>query len=259
MPNAVYTKSLEVLSRSISELAADTLLKSALRERQLSPDEVSAEQMQRVLTGPLLHQLGLAITPERAQRDLQQLSLELARDHPRAPTLFTDLGAFANWDEHHPAVTEWTGEGDLSTPQQAAPAPAGADLGDDWADDFEFDDPEYTVTHSRRHYQLADAADQEALIQDLGRMQGVQGVLVTRQNGEILRVKALRDATHLGSVAAATAMLFRQRGLKLMSADLGGQTICMRPLGEYSVTVMAGPQINIGRLLAELQQIGVKE
>lgn len=125
-------------------------------------------------------------------------------------------------------------------------------------DDFEFDDPEFGGTLAERSFDLSGAGGQEQLIQHLGRMQGVQSVLISRATGEVIREKAMRDSKGLSSVVAATAMLFQKRGLKLMSADLGGQTICMRPLpGGYCVAVVAGQQVNIGRLLAEMQQVGV--
>lgn len=294
MPNDVYTMSLQALARSVSERGADALLKAALRERDLSPDEVTAAQMQLVLTGPLVHRLSTILSPEQARAELGALAARLEHEFPRTPTLFTDVGSFSPWDEgsavnESSAVSDWDHAGDLrgaaggssggrkngqpsgasplgasslgARPLGASAVRAGTPEGDDFegdefgADDFEFDDPEYAAAPSTRHYALSGEAGQDALIRDLGRMQGVLGVMVTRENGEVLRVGALRDVTQLGSVIAATGLLLRQRGLKLLAADLGQQTVCMRPLGNYSVAVIAGPQVNVGRLLTELQQL----
>ena len=299
MPNDVYTMSLQALARSVSERGADALLKAALRERDLSPDEVTAAQMQLVLTGPLVHRLSTILSPEQARAELGALAARLEHEFPRTPTLFTDVGSFSPWDEgstvnESSAVSDWDHAGDLrgaaggssggrkngqpsgasplgasslgarplgASPVRASPVRAGTPEGNDFegdefgADDFEFDDPEYAAAPSTRHYALSGEAGQDALIRDLGRMQGVLGVMVTRENGEVLRVGALRDVTQLGSVIAATGLLLRQRGLKLLAADLGQQTVCMRPLGNYSVAVIAGPQVNVGRLLTELQQL----
>ena len=85
-------------------------------------------------------------------------------------------------------------------------------------------------------------------------MPGVQGVLISRGH-ETVRARTLRDSAPLSRVLAATTLLLRGRSLRLLSADLGGQTVCMRPMGEHSVTVIAGEQANIGRLLTELQQL----
>lgn len=304
MPNDVYTMSLQALARSVSERGADALLKAALRERDLSPDEVTAAQMQLVLTGPLVHRLSTILSPEQARAELGALAARLEHEFPRTPTLFTDVGSFSPWDEgstvnESSAVSDWDHAGDLrgaaggssggrkngqpsgasplgasslgassfgarplgASPVRAGPVRADTLEGDDFegdefgADDFEFDDPEYAAAPSTRHYALSGEAGQDALIRDLGRMQGVLGVMVTRENGEVLRVGALRDVTQLGSVIAATGLLLRQRGLKLLAADLGQQTVCMRPLGNYSVAVIAGPQVNVGRLLTELQQL----
>ncbi|WP_225983483.1 roadblock/LC7 domain-containing protein [Deinococcus wulumuqiensis] len=301
--------SLQALARSVSERGADALLKAALRERDLSPDEVTAAQMQLVLTGPLVHRLSTILSPEQARAELGALAARLEHEFPRTPTLFTDVGSFSPWDEgstvnESSAVSDWDHAGDLrgaaggssggrkngqpsgasplgasslgarplgASPVRASPVRADTLEGDDFegdefegdefegdefgADDFEFDDPEYAAAPSTRHYALSGEAGQDALIRDLGRMQGVLGVMVTRENGEVLRVGALRDVTQLGSVIAATGLLLRQRGLKLLAADLGQQTVCMRPLGNYSVAVIAGPQVNVGRLLTELQQL----
>ena len=268
MPNDVYTMSLQALARSVSERGADALLKAALRDRDLSPEDVTAAQMQLVLTGALVHRLSTILSPEQARAELGALTARLEREFPRTPTLFTDVGSFSPWDEsstvnESSAVSDWNHAGDLRGAGAADASLSGAeDLGeedfgeDDFgADDFEFDDPEYAAAPSTRHYALSGEAGQDALIRDLGRMQGVLGVMVTRENGEVLRVGALRDVTRLGSVVAATSLLLRQRGLKLLAADLGQQTVCMRPLGQYSVAVVAGPQVNVGRLLTELQQL----
>lgn len=299
MPNDVYTMSLQALARSVSERGADALLKAALRERDLSPEDVTAAQMQLVLTGPLVHRLSTILSPEQARAELGALAARLEHEFPRTPTLFTDVGSFSPWEEgstvnESSAVSDWDHAGDLrgaaggssggrkngqpsgasplgatslgarplgASPVRAGPVRADTLEGNDFegdefgADDFEFDDPEYAAAPSTRHYALSGEAGQDALIRDLGRMQGVLGVMVTRENGEVLRVGALRDVTQLGSVIAATGLLLRQRGLKLLAADLGQQTVCMRPLGNYSVAVIAGPQVNVGRLLTELQQL----
>lgn len=124
-------------------------------------------------------------------------------------------------------------------------------------DDFEFDEPQTTKT-SQRTFQLSSAAGQEQLIQYLGRMQGVQGIMISGQKGEVLREKAVRESKSLSGVMAASVMLFG-KGLKLISVSCGQQTICMRPLAGYYITVVAGPQVNIGRLLAEIGQLEVSQ
>lgn len=239
MTNSVYNMIAQALSASVSARAAETMLQAALKEKGLSPDTVTAPEMQDVLSGPLMMRLSAAIPPARARAELLLLSRSLAEQYPKAPTLFTDVGSFASWDD--------------TTISPINPMHDAPDL---TADDFEFDDPEFSSGLSERTFALGEASGQEALIQHLGRMQGVQGVMVSRANGEVLRVKAMRDAKGLSAVIAATAMLFQKRKLSLMSVDLVTQTVCMRPIGSYCVAVVAGPHVNIGRLLAELQQVG---
>lgn len=240
MTNAVYSLTLRALSGIVSERAAQTLLRAALREQGLTPEGVGAQEMQRVLSGPLLTRLSGVLPPARARSELRSVAGQLQAQYPKAPTLFP-AGPAAAWDEDTGA-THW-GDG---------PAEDAPDLS---ADDFEFDDPDYLTAPTERLYTLDSAAGQEALIQDLARMPGVQGVLVCRPSGEVLRERALAGGANLGGVIAATALLFQKRSLRLMSADMGGRTVCMRPLGGYCVAVVAGPGVNIGRLLAELGQI----
>lgn len=239
MTNSVYNLIAQALTGSVSERAAETMLQAALKESGLSPEDITPEEMQRVLSGALRTRLSAVLPANRAKAELKALAKELEKNYPKAPTLFTDVGSFASWDDTLISpMSPWNDAPDLT------------------ADDFEFDDPEFSAGLSTRSFKLSEERGQEELIQHLGRMQGVQGVMVSRSTGEVLRVKAMRDAKGLSAVIAATAMLFQKRNLKLMSADLGGLTVCMRPLGPYCVAVIAGPQVNIGRLLAELQQIG---
>ncbi len=237
MTNAVYTMTVRALAGVVSERAAETMVRSVLREQNLLPETVSAQDMQRLLSGPLLSRLSAVMPAARARQELRSLSGQMAERYPKAPTLFVETGPQATWDE--PQDTDhWNDLG----------------LG---ADDFEFDDPEYATGPSGRSYDLNSTMDQDTLIQTLGRLSGVQGVMVCRASGEVLRVRAVRDANGLAGVVAASAMLFQKRALRLLSADLGGQTVCVCPLGEYCVAVIANSQANVGRLLVELQQIKV--
>lgn len=239
MTNAVYTMIIRALSGVVSARAAETMVQSILRDQNLSPETVTAQDMQKVLSGPLLARLSMVLPQARARAELLNLARQLEMQYPKAPTLFTDNVPFAAWEESPDATN--TGWADLNLSE----------------DDFEFEDPEYALSGAAREYDLEQATDQEALMQELARLSGVQGVLLCRVNGEVVRVKAIRDAPALGGVVAATAMLFRRPALRLMAADLGGQTVCMRPLGEYCVAVVVGAQSNVGRLLVELQQLKV--
>ncbi|PTA67603.1 roadblock/LC7 domain-containing protein [Deinococcus arcticus] len=237
MTNAVYTMIVRALSGVVSDRAAETMLRSVLREQGLAAETVTAQDMQKVLSGPLLARLSTVLPPARARKELLNLSGQLEAQYPKAPTLFTQNVPLATWDEPQ---TDTTFD----------------DLGLS-ADDFEFDDPEYGALPTTRTYDLARAEDQDALIQTLGRFSGVQGIMVCRASGEVLRVKAVRDPAGLGGVVAASAMLFQKRALRLLSADLGGQTVCVCPLGGYCVAVVATSQANVGRLIVELQQLRV--
>jgi hypothetical protein len=242
MTNAVYTMTVRALSGVVSARAAETMLQALLRENHLSPDTLTAQDMQRVLSGPLLTRLSAVLPQARARQELLSLARQLETQYPKAPTLFTGALPQAAWDEG----TE------LSD--------AGWDEPELGVDDFEFDDPEYGRAPGRR-YDLAHAAGQEELLRDLARLSGVQGVMLCRANGEVLLARSLQEASGMGGVVAATAMLFRGRTLRLMAADLGARTVCMRPLGPYCVAVVvgtpAGAQANVGRLLVELQGLEV--
>ncbi|WP_102127185.1 roadblock/LC7 domain-containing protein [Deinococcus planocerae] len=240
MTNAVYNLTVRTLSGIVSERAAETMLRAALREQGLAPEGVSARDMRRVLEGPLLGRLSGVLPAAQARAELGALAQQLARQGAPAPAAPEGAPVAAAWDE--PTLT-------VADPTRWDDGPSLS------ADDFEFDDPDYTTPPGGRTYALDDPADQDALITHLARMAGVQGVLVCRSTGEVLRERSLSGAANLGGVIAATALLFQKRALRLMSADLGGRTVCMRPLGGHCVAVVAGPQVNVGRLLAELQHL----
>ena len=142
------------------------------------------------------------------------------------------------------------------SPHVAASPELSAD--DFSADDFEFSDPEYGhLQASSKRYALNTPAGQDALLLELARQSGVQTVVLCSTGGQVLNVRAPHGAPQLGSVVAATALLFRDRELKLLSADLGSATICLRVVGPYCVALLARGSVNVGRLLSELQQIEV--
>ncbi|WP_412027427.1 roadblock/LC7 domain-containing protein [Deinococcus yunweiensis] len=239
MTNAVYIMIVRALERLVSERAAESMLRTALRDLKLSPDTVSGADMQRVLSGPLLTRLSTVLPHARAQQELISLSRQLEATDVKAPTLFTQPGPSASWEDHtHTDVTatSWT--------------QMGLDV-----DDFEFEDPDSALNSGAQSYDLNSPLGQEELMQNLGRLSGVQGVMVCRANGEVLRVRAIRDPAGVGAVVAASVLLFQQRTLRLMSAELGGKTVCVRPLGAYCVAVIVNSQSNVGRLLVELQQL----
>lgn len=126
------------------------------------------------------------------------------------------------------------------------------------ADDFEFVDPEYShFQASSKSYALATSEGQNALLTELARNAGVQTVVLANLQGQVITERAPQGAAPLGSVVAATALLLRGRGLKLVSAQFASGTVCMRVVGDYCVAVVARGSVNVGRLLTELQQIEV--
>ncbi|MFC4452227.1 roadblock/LC7 domain-containing protein [Deinococcus sonorensis] len=238
MSNPVYLLVVDSLSSAVSERAADTMLRAALRDARLSPDTVTAQDIQRVLSGPLLTRLASVLPPAQASRELRVLARRVAMEHPKAPTLFMDPDGPLNWEQ---------------VPTPATVSVGSEDLG---SDDFEFDDPDYSAFQgNERLYDLKSPAGQQDLLSDLARQPGVVGVVLCDKSGQVLRALAPKNAAQLGSIVAATVLLFRQRTLNILSADLGSTKVCMRPLGSHCVAVLAGEGVNIGRLMTELKQI----
>ncbi|GAA4006122.1 roadblock/LC7 domain-containing protein [Deinococcus rubellus] len=293
------------------------MLRDSLRDLRLSPDTVTARDMQRVLAGPLERRLSQVLPGTAAFDKLRALSRRLERNDLRSSTLFDQNARTVTWDQEDDTI--WSDDGhlpgvedrpdrapptaarrpppspalpdarfkatspvpeagrkeesvtDLSAHQSAAKAPK-TDLKDEafaasaeessveefGADDFEFSDPEYAhLQAAHKRYELATPQGQDALLYELARHAGVQTVVLCSTDGQVLSVRAPQGAPQLGSVVAATAMLFRQRDLRLLSADLGSATVCMRVLGKYCVALLARGDVNVGRLLSELQQIEV--
>ena len=251
MPTPVYTLVINALSGSVSERAADTMLKAALRDAHASPENVTAQEMQAVLSGPLLRRLAGVLPQAQASRDLLSLSRRIAEQHPRALTLFLDPEGPLHWDSLGDEGTD----DDLNGAAQGRDGPGSAALSLG-ADDFEYDDPDFSAFEGeQRQYDLSSPEGQEALLTDLARQPGVQGVVICTRGGQVLRSRANKGEKALSSIVAATVLLFRQRSLKILCADLGQVKVCMRPLGEYCVAVLAGEQVNIGRVITELQQL----
>lgn len=250
MTNAVYDMIVQSLSQKMSKIAAETMLQAVLKEKGLTGDSVSVSQMQEMLEGPLLGRLTAVWPPEQARAEAESLLGRLRSEFPKAPTLFTDVGAI--WDDNNPDNPPEQTQAQASSQPQSWQEPFEFE-----EDDFEFDDPEYQAVRSAKQYNLSQSSDQESLIQELGRMQGIISIMITRDDGEMLQFKATREPTNIKDIISSVEYLFRKR-LKLMSFDLDKQVICLRPLGEYYVAVVAGTQANIGRLLAELQQLEIK-
>ncbi|AWN22125.1 hypothetical protein DKM44_01775 [Deinococcus irradiatisoli] len=179
------------------------------------------------------------------------------QDEPRAQPLGRREESVSNRraDVPDPQQSRMDPDGSPQSPELSAEE-FGAD--DFSAEDFEFSDPEYGhLQAASKAYALSTPQGQDALLYELARHAGVQTVVLCNTAGQVLSVRAPQGAPQLGSVVAATALLFRQRELKLLSVDLGNATVCMRVVGEYCVALLARGNVNVGRLLTELQQIEV--
>ncbi|MDO4264153.1 MAG: hypothetical protein Q4C67_08135, partial [Deinococcus sp.] len=220
--------------------------------RGLSAGNLSAEQLQEWLF-PTLDRAYAGLLDEDSRRGmLRSLSEQLVAQELGAVFAPTALSTAAP----DSAATDTAVTGTAATgPVQTAPAmPAQeADEGvadEDWdfgEDEFELEDPEYLNAPVTRAYDLGQSADQSRLIADLGRVSGVQSVMICRENGEVMQMRSLKDLSALGSVVAATVLLLRGRSLRLMSAQVGGTVVCVRPLGSYAVAVLASPEVNSER------------
>lgn len=132
-----------------------------------------------------------------------------------------------------------------------APAPGPDDFG---GDDFEFEDPEHAVFASdARVYDLGDAAEQDRLLVDLARNEGVLGALLCDARGQPLRMRLPRGGEEIARVAAVTAQMLKSPW-RLLTMQLGNQHLSVRPLGGHMVAVVS-EGANLGRILAELQLI----
>lgn len=280
MQNPVYSMVSEALARVVSERAADNMLRAALREASLVPEHVTAPEMQRVLVGPLQRRLSALMPPARARQELSALSMELQARYPKAPTLFEeDLPARPVAVAVTAAATATTSTSwdttalEFGLPAPSAPVPAAPtepaaldafggnfeiELEDFDVDEFEFDDPDEggaRVTIPPRFYDLASAAGQDSLLSDLARFDGVQGVVLCDEQGRVVRSRISRGAEALGTVMAATARALGQRPWRILCADLGTQTVYVRPLGRHVVALLTASNTNVGRLIGELSVV----
>ncbi|GHF93147.1 hypothetical protein GCM10017783_01310 [Deinococcus piscis] len=229
--------------RGISVVALQQVLDRTLQEQGLDAAELSAEQLQGLLFPALDRAYTDLLDEDERRRMLRALSEQLAAQELGA--VFTPTAATTD------TLTQLGEQSSLAAESEDTDS-------EDWdfgEDDFELEDPEYLAAPVARAYDLSQGADQTRLIAELGRISGVQSVMVCRENGEVVQVRSLKDLSALGSVVAATVLLLRGRSLRLMSAQVGGTVVCVRPLGSYAVAVLAGPEVNVGRLLGELGQV----
>ncbi|WP_261664518.1 roadblock/LC7 domain-containing protein [Deinococcus sp. Marseille-Q6407] len=223
--------------------ALSQVLDRVLAAQGLPAGQLTSGQLQGLLFPELDRAYSGVLEDEPRQRLLRTLSEQLVAQELDA--------VFA------PAPAAET-ELDTAGSQTETDTEDAAESGEDWEfgeDEFEFEDPEYLAAPAARSYDLSSAADQNSLIAELGRVGGVQSVMICRQNGEVVQARSLKDLTALGSVVAATVLLLRGHALRLMSAQVGGTVVCVRPLGDYAVAVLADPEVNVGRLLGELSQL----
>ncbi|MCY1702965.1 roadblock/LC7 domain-containing protein [Deinococcus sp. SL84] len=236
--------------RGISVVALQQVLDRILQEQGLDTEQLSAEQLQVLLFPVLDRAYADLLEEDERRRMLRGLSEQLVAQ---------ELGAVFAPAAAAPALTDSaltdSAQADSVLAGPAQPAEEGEEDWDFGEDEFEFEDPEYLAAPAARAYDLSQHADQNRLIADLGRVSGVQSVMVCRENGEVVQVRSLKDLSALGGVVAATVLLLRGRSLRLMSAQVGGTVVCVRPLGSYAVAVLAGPEVNVGRLLSELGQV----
>ncbi len=273
----------ETLGRVVSGRAAEQLLRDALRDAALTPEHVSASEMQRVLVSTLEHRLTSVIPTLRAHDELRRLATRLQQSYPKATTLFPgaevapgNLATLSVWSQDdEPQDTAFQGavwtagrqaDGAPETARDRSPgSDAGEralgaedfDAGDFDLDDFEFDDPSEPALLSAplRLCDLRDASGQDGLLSDLARLGGVHGVVLCNAAGKVVRARSQKGADALGAVMAATAALFRNRPWHILCVDLHTQTVCVRPLGQHFVALLAGGNVNLGQLIAELSSL----
>ena len=246
--------------RGISVVALQQVLDRILQEQGLDAEQLSAEQLQVLLFPVLDRAYADLLEEDERRRMLRGLSEQLVAQElgavfaPAAAAPALTDSALTDSALTDSALTD-SAQADSVLAGPAQPAEEGEEDWDFGEDEFEFEDPEYLAAPAARAYDLSQHADQNRLIADLGRVSGVQSVMVCRENGEVVQVRSLKDLSALGGVVAATVLLLRGRSLRLMSAQVGGTVVCVRPLGSYAVAVLAGPEVNVGRLLSELGQV----
>lgn len=253
MSNFVYSMVSEALARVVSERAADHMLRAALHDAGLTPDDVTAEDMQRVIAGPLQQRLMAVMPPARASAELTLLASRLQASYPKAPTLFPEASGPV-WDD-----TTMSSPPPESAPAEAsAPSQSDAQDDDDEAfefdlDDFLLDDPE--DTGGGKAYALSQTSGQDELLSDLARFEGVVGVVVCDLDGKVVRSRVPRGSDTLARLVASLPALTASRPTRLICADLGAHTVCVKTLDVHLVGVLTSGNTNLGRLIVELSAL----
>ncbi|PYE55696.1 roadblock/LC7 domain-containing protein [Deinococcus yavapaiensis] len=257
MSNFVYSMVSEALARVVSERAADHMLRAALHDSGLTPDDVTAEEMQRVIVGPLQQRLIAVMPPARASAELTLLASRLQASYPKAPTLFPEASGPV-WDD---ATLQSASSAPMSSaPVEASATPTPATSDDEVDEEFEFDLDDFLLDDPEdagggKSYVLSHPSGQDELLSDLARFEGVVGVVVCDHTGKVVRSRVPRGSDTLARLVAHLPVITADRPTRLICADLGAHTVCVKTLDVHLVGVLASGSTNLGRLIVELSAL----
>ena len=117
--------------------------------------------------------------------------------------------------------------------------------------------PSKVVPKFRKALTFETPEAQENLLTRFALEEGVTGVLLSKRDGAVLLARlSSGSAAHLAGVVAATTMLLAKRHpFQVFYTNLGSVVAFIAPLEQQLLTVLAGPDVNVGRVFTELESL----
>jgi len=214
LANAVYERTRSALTGLLPGRAAASVLDRALQRHRRSADEVSGEQMARVLLQGVYRELRGIVPDPGLRRTLRKL----ARD-----------------------ARSWSLPGRGATPSEVKAGPR-------------LPVPAIAPAPSTGESRDARVRDVEGLATVFAALDGVHGVGVYDDAGRPLDVRgALPDAERLGGlVAAGAALIEREGALRSVAIDTPGGRLVAIPVPPGWIALMGTVDVNLGAVYAAL-------
>jgi len=233
MANEVYLVTHDSLSNIVSSRAASRVLDRALKTKGYSPETISPQQMQAILTGPVLKELQSILPSEGVKRTIQQITRAL--EHKSKPV------AVATESSDASEISE-TAVGNLVEEQNSIKAHLSAVR------------PPPVLKTSFNEEEL------EAISLEFAQLKHVTLVAtIEAASGKVLNSRGGGfDLESLSRIANLSLKLL-QRGGEIRSYHLEESKYHMflLPLGDFVLTIIGSREINVGAVFAKFS--GVKE
>ncbi len=264
MPNNTYKHVQSKLSTMVSTRAVKRILKSSLKDKGLTPDNVDVASMIKILKGPVFKEFQLILPRDGLKKNLSQLMSEL-----KTPASSTKASNFANTKTEKDHGTK-TSSGSIFT---------------DTLSEFWFEEENYTDTDIRpekkeekkslpvkdEHKAVVknkppavlpplNESQLEDIVMQFAQLEHVKLVAAVRQKGEVVVSRGSGIDLGVFSRVGLMGLKLLQRGGNLKSYYLSHSSgeLFLLILGQDIIVVMGTSELNVGAVFANMSAIKEK-